>query len=465
MQPKLPRLPTILGLLLLVLGLAAGVILVQNRQLFGVKASPDQIPQQVKTTNITDKSFTVSWVTEGQTIGFVNYGTAESLGRVASDKSTSPSSTHYAVVDNLKPQTTYYFKIGSGKNTFGTDGGSYKIKTGPALSSVPQTDIVFGTVNNSLGQSVPHAIVYVTLPGSGTLSGLTDNKGKWTIPLSTARTLSLSSYTSYNLKTETLDILVQAGPQEVASAKVLTGSSRPVPQITLGKNHDFTKIPPVSEGELPKSELTLPQGGTATVSGEPQSGFSLDGQVSQTTGSATVKLASPKDKEKVNAQKPQFVGTGTPGTPFTIKIESLKTYSAQVKVDKNGNWSWSPPENLESGNHTATISWKDEKGQTKTIKQGFTVLAAGASSIPSFTASPSGSATSSAKASPSPSPTAKPKASPTPTATPSGRVSLPSTTSGMPVSGSLTPSLGIFIMGLVLLLVGLFLPKTKLPTK
>lgn len=467
MQPKLPRLPTILGLLLLVLGLAAGVILVQNRQLFGVKASPDQIPQQVKTTNITDKSFTVSWVTEGQITGFVNYGTAESLGTVISDKSTVPLSTHFVTIDNLKPQTTYYFKIGSGKNTFGADGGSYKIKTGPALSSVPQTDIVFGTVNNSSGKSVSLAIVYVTLPGSGTLSGLTDSNGRWTIPLSIARTLSLSSYISYNLKTEILDILVQAGPGEIASAKVLTGSSRPVPAIILGKNHDFTKITPAPEGELPKSELNLPQGGTATVSGEPQSGFSLDGQVAQATSSATVKLASPKDKEKVNAQKPQFVGTGTPGTSFTIKIESPKTYSAQVKVDKGGNWSWSPPENLESGNHTATISWKDAKGQTKMVKQGFTVLAAGKSDLPAFSASPSGQATVSAKASPSPSPTAKPKASPPPaggpTATASARKSLPSTASGMPVSGSLTPSLGIFIMGLVLLLIGLFLPKTKLP--
>lgn len=472
MMPKLPKLPTILGLFLLVLGLAAGVILVQNRQLFGVTASPDQIPQQVKTTNITDKSFTVSWVTEGQTIGFVNYGAAESLGTVISDKSTVPSSTHFVIIDNLKPQITYFFKIGSGKNTFGTGGEAYKIKTGPTLSSAPQTDIIFGMVNSGSGQGVSGAIVYVTLPGAGTLSGLTDNNGRWTIPLSTARTLNLSSYVSYNLKTEILDILVQVSPGEIASAKVLTGSSRPVPAITLGKNHDFTKITPAPEGELPKSELNLPQGGTATGSSEPQSGFSLDESGSQATGSTTIKpglitikLTSPKDKEKVNAQKPQFVGTGTSGAAFTIKVESPKTYSAQLKVDKNGNWSWSPPENLEAGDHTATVSWKDEKGQSKMVKRSFTVLAAGASDLPAFSASPSGTATPSAKASPSPSPTIKPKASASPTATASARKSLPSTASGVPVSGTLTPSLGIFIMGLVLLLIGLFLPKTKLPTK
>lgn len=463
MMPKLPKLPTILGLFLLVLGLAAGVILVQNRQLFGVTASPDQIPQQVKTTNITDKSFTVSWVTEVQTTGFVNYGTAESLGTVISDKSTVPSSAHFVIIDNLKPQTTYFFKIGSGKNTFGTGGEAYRIKTGPPLSSAPQTDIVFGTVNNGSGQGVSGTIVYVTLPGAGTLSGLTDNSGRWTIPLSIARTLNLSSYVSYNLKTEVLDIFVQRNPGEIASAKVLTGSARPVPPIILGKNHDFTKITPAPEGELPKSELNLPQEGTATGSGEPQSGFSLDEQGAQATGSTTVKLTSPKDKEKVNTQKPQFVGTGTTGITFTIKIESPKIYSAQVKVNKNGGWSWSPPENLEVGDHTATISWKDEKGQAKMVKRSFTVLAAGASDLPAFSASPSGTATSRAKASPSPSPTAKPKASPAPTATAEARKSLPSTASGVPVSGTLTPSLGIFIMGLVLLLIGLFLPKTKLP--
>jgi len=68
--------------------------------------------------------------------------------------------------------------------------------------------------------------------------------------------------------------------------------------------------------------------------------------------------------------------------------------------------------------------------------------AAAGSSLPSFTASPSATAT----------PTATPKASPT--ASPSARVSLPSTASGVPTSGTLTPTLVLFILGLALMSLG-----------
>lgn len=456
------KLPTILGLILLVLGVASGVVLVQTRQIFRAAADPSEIPQQVKITDINDKSFVVSWVTEKPTLGFVSYGTSESLGSVANQKpSLSQSSLiHYIVVENLKPATNYFFKVGSGKNTFGKNGQAHQVKTAPTLSSVPQTDIIFGTVNTSSGTPASGVVVYTNLPGATTLSSLTDEGGKWTIPLSTARVTNLSSFAPYNPQTEIIDIMVQGGGSELASAKVPAGAAKPVPPITLGKTHDFTKLAPLPEGGTPKSQINLPEETTAS-SPALQSGFSLDDLGSPATKSVNIKLLSPGGEEKINTDKPQFTGTGTPGTSFAIKVESEATYSAKVTVDKNGDWLWSPPKNLSPGEHTVTLSWQDEKGQTKTIKRSFTVLAAGQSSIPSFTATPSGSTTSSAKASPSPSPTAKPKASPSPTATPFGRSSLPSTSSGVPVAGSLTPSLGILIMGLVLLLAGFFLPKTR----
>lgn len=465
------KLPTILVLMLLVLGVAVGVVLVQTRQVFKAAADPSEIPQQVKITDITEKSFVVSWVTEKPTLGFISYGTSESLGTVANQKSppSQNSLVHRVIIENLKPATNYFFKVGSGKNTFDKNGQPYQVKTAPGLSSIPQTDIIFGTVNTPSGTPASGAVVYATVPGATTLSSLTDEGGKWTIPLSTARNINLSSFAPYNPQTEIIDIMVQGGGSQIASAKVATSGARPVPPITFGKTHDFTKLPPLPEGGTPKSEINLPDEATGS-SIAPQSGFSLEELGTTATSKAgVIKLTTPKDKETINTDKPQFTGSGTPGTSFTIKVESEATYSAKITVGKDGSWSWSPPKDLSPGEHTVTLSWKDEAGQTKTTKRSFTVLAAGTSSIPSFTASPSGSATSSAKASPppagGPSPTVKPKASPPPaggpTATPSGKVSLPSTSSGVPVAGSLTPSFAVFIMGLVLLLAGIFLPKTK----
>lgn len=447
------KLPTILGLVLLIVGVAAGVVLVQTRQVFKIAASPQNSPREVKITDIKDRSFVVSWVTEKETTGYVSYGTGKSLGSIANEKSSQPSLVHYVTLENLKPETTYFFKVGSGKNTFDKNGQPYQTKTGPELSSPPQTDVVFGTVNTPTAAAASGVVVYANLGGAVTLSSLTDANGKWTIPLSTARTANLSSYTTYNGQQDTLEIFVQAGSQ-IATARVLTGSSRPVPPITLGKNHDFTNIGPIPQGGLPKSEINLPEEGTEPQI--PQSGFSLDGLGSQATEAAKVTLTTPKSKEKVNTDKPQFVGTGTPGTSFTIKVESPQSYQSQVTVGQNGSWTWSPPKNLSPGEHTVSVSWKDEKGQTKEIKRGFTVLAAGESGLPAFSASPSG-----AVATPTPSPQPSPKASPTPTPKPAKTPTPEPKASPLPEAGGLTTSLAILIMGLVLLLAGIFLPKTK----
>lgn len=450
------KLPTILGLILLVFGIAGGVVLVQTKQVFNISASPEETPQQVKIADITDKSFSVSWVTEKPTLGFVSYGTSDKLGTVIQQKlpTSQASLPHHIAIEGLKPNTEYFFKIGSGKNTYGKNNSAYRQKTAPAPGALPETDIIFGAVSDQSGNTAGGIIVYAALGSATLLSAVTDETGRWSIPLSTARTANISSFAVYNRQTDILEINVQGGGGQVASAKVLTGSSRPVPSITLGKSHDFTKLTPAPQGGLPKSEVSLPDG-TATQGGA-QSGFSVEEQAAK-TNSIQIKLTNPQDGEKINTVKPQFVGTGTPGTAFTIKIESETSFSDKVTVDKSGKWSWSLPKELSPGEHTVTISWNDEKGQTRIAKRGFTVLAAGESELPAFSASPSGGI---ATKSPSPSPSPSPKASPSPSPKPAKASPSPKP-SPLPEAGDLTSSLAILIMGLVLLFAGIFLPKTK----
>ena len=86
---------------------------------------------------------------------------------------------------------------------------------------------------------------------------------------------------------------------------------------------------------------------------------------------------------------------------------------------------------------------KDKNGLLQKITRTFIVLASGESGLPAMTATPSGTAT----------------PSPTPTSTTSGRTSMPSTTSGIPSSGYLTPTFIVFIMGFSLIFLGLFVKK------
>lgn len=434
------RLPTLFGLLVLVVGIAAGVFLVQRAQLFSLRASPEETPKQVKITNITDRSFSVSWTTDKEVLGFIVYGKSPSLGSTVRN-STTPSSTHLVKVESLSANTKYLFKIGSGGGQYDNNGQPYEITTASPGTGTPSSEVIFGTVENAQGSPATGALVYVSIPGVSPLSSITDNQGNWTIPLAIARATDLTRYANPDPTTPT-QITVQGSRGEIAQATILIGAARPVPPIKLGQSHDFTNLKPVESSSVPASNLEVPEEFELQQEST-TSGFDVQDVGSPVTETNTVTLSSPEEKEKVYTAKPQFVGKGTPGTTLSITVESSHVYSDEVTVDESGSWSWSPPGSLSPGEHTATISWRDERGNERSIIRSFTILAAGQNDdLPSFTASPSGQT-----ATPSPSPT------------PSPRVTIPSTESGVPVSGNLTQTLALFIMGVGLLLSGIFLPR------
>lgn len=422
---KQHKLPTIGALILLIAGVVAGVFLTQKDTIFRLAASPEETPQDVKITNITNSSFTVSWLTDKPTVGFVSYGKSSSLGSVANQQISPqlPQGVHYVTVDKLTAGTNYFFKVASGQALFDDNGESYQAKTAPVIGNPVTSDVIFGSVLTSFGTPASGFLVYISLPGASPISALTDSKGSWSIPLSTVRNSSLSSYVSYSKESTVLSIFVAGGAGQTATARILAGSAKPVPSITIGKNHDFTDIKPVDPSGVPTSEIILPESTTPE-----SSGFSTG---PTTTGTAiTVTLTSPKDKESVTSAKPKISGTGTPGTVVTILLQSSQTtptsYSATLTIGQTGVWTWTPPSNLTTGAHTLTLSWKDETGGTVKLTSSFTVLAAAVGS---------------------------PTATPTPQATISASPSLP-------VSGNLTATLGLLIMGVVFVLIGLLLPKT-----
>lgn len=444
---KQSKLPTLLGLLLLVLGITGGVVLVQSRHLLNLSASPEETPEQVKITDVTDKSFVISWVTDKPTSGFISYGTSESLGIAVQQKGSQASNVHYSIVENLKPNTLYYFKIGSGKTTYTNNGKLYQQKTAPTLSSPPQTDVIFGTIKTQMGTPAQNVVVYATLPGATMLSALTNEEGKWNIPLSTARNASFTSYIPYNPQTQILDILVIAGVTDLATAKTTTGVSHPVPVITLGKAYDFTKLTPLPQGSLPEAEILLPD----ASSEEQQSGSSSDGRDLENVKIVT--LVTPRDKEATSSSQPKFSGTGTAGLTFSIKIAGPTNQSGQITVPKNSSWFWIPTSKLSTGQYNTTVTWTDEKGQTKTLTRQLAVTASVANTTDQTVTSAGGPATT---VTPASSPAVK-----STTTSSKAKLNLPSTASGIPISGNLTPSLVVLIIGIVLVLAGLFMPRAK----
>lgn len=451
------RIPTLLGLLLLIAGLGTGLFLVGRATLIP-RAAAEETPKEIKITNISENSFSVSWITDQVTVGFVRYGTAAgSLDQTVSDDRDQLSGsvgsylTHHVTMTRLRPETTYYFKLGSGAQRvlFDNGGQAYSVQTPAVLGTPPPADTVYGTIQTSQGGPASGALVYVTLPNSTPLSALAKAEGNWAVSLSTARTRDLAQYVDYDRQATLVELFVQDGQGQTATAVTTTANDAPVPPITMGQTLDFrgssgggdqeeTSVPPGAELDGDTSE-------TAEATLE-QSKFSLQslGPAQEASSSYELGIVNPEaEGEQVATTRPEIFGTSPKNVTLTITVESPTPYTDTIEVGNDGFWQWSPPADLTAGEHTVTVSYTDENGILQRLSRSFVVLAAeGNSSLPAFEATPS------ATASPSP--------SPAPTATDSARVSQPSTASGVPVAGNLTPTLALFILGLGLFGAGVF---------
>lgn len=439
------KIPTILGVILLVISLGAGVFLVNQKQIFRLGAAPGEEPKNVRITNITDTGFTLSWITDKATVGFVSYGEGNTNSTATQDQDKQAQKTvHHVTLSNLKEGKTYSFKIGSGKQTFDQNGKPWTQKT-PGKMPARTAELVSGIVKNEAGLAAGGAIVYITLQTASPLSGVTDSSGQYSLSLASLRSTDLSSFARYD-GNSVLSVFVQGENGKVSSAQVTVNSAKPVPAITLGQTHDFRKQTAPAGSGAPQATLELPQTSPSASPETGTGGFNiqpLSNPPATSGGKLTVDY--PKEGETISSGKPEFRGTGLAGATLNITLTS-PALTAKITIPQDKIWKWTPTKAI-SGKSTITVSSPDAQGKTQSVTRNFTVgTSVGA---PSFTAT--GSAT------PSASPTASPTA--TPKATGSARVSLPSTEGGVPVSGDLTFTFVLFILGIVSTFGGILLFK------
>lgn len=461
---KEKKIPTLIAIIFLLVSMTAGVFLIRNSSILFSRASAENSPKLLKQTNVSNSGAVISWLTDKDLGGFIKIGeNPEQLTLTFKDdrdtrEQTNAYKIHYVTLTNLKASTKYYFKISSGNQLFDDQGKPFEITTASAPSgSLPSSDVANGVVvtqNNTPAQGM---IVYFSLANMTPQSALTGSAGNWLIPLNTAFSTNLNTYATYDKEAQVAEIFVQGGTAGTATASVTTKNDNPVPNITLGKTHDFRQGGSAQEIGGPEA---LNQAGTSspTPTISTSSGLSRITPTTTVAPSSNITIVSPGNEEDIATQKPNIFGTGPANKTLQIKVESPTPYTASIKTDASGNWTYTPPANLAPGEHTVTLTYGGN-----TITRKFTVLAAEDSSLPAFTATPSASLT------PTKIPTATPttRTTPTPTTragtptptlrvtatpTPIIRTSMPSTSSGTPVSGNLTPSLFVLIMGIALIL-------------
>lgn len=67
-----------------------------------------------------------------------------------------------------------------------------------------------------------------------------------------------------------------------------------------------------------------------------------------------VVITGPADNSETDDKTPTVTGTSEPGTDVTITVDGEPV--ATVPVDEDGNWSWTPDEDLDEGPHTITAT-------------------------------------------------------------------------------------------------------------
>jgi len=450
---KIKYLPIPLGLALALVGLAGGLFLINRANVLFSRASSEAEPQNIKITNLSSSSFVVSWITSQATSGLISLGETSQTGLIKKDvrdqnsNQTGKFKTHYVFVDNLKPQTKYYFKILSGSKSYLNAGKPFEVITAPE-KAFPDADLASGRVITADNQPVAGALVFLTLANTLTQSAITDSDGHWVIPLSNARTPDLVNFSPYDrsAQIEEISVLAESGS---AQATLTTANDNPTPDIILNQNQNFL------------NQFASP---TATPNPQYQSNLGELASPSALQEKETeLSITFPAANEKVNNSLPEFFGTAPKGQKLEIKVESEQAIASQAQTDQTGSWKWSPSIPLTPGEHTITVSYTDKNGLLKTVSRSFVVLATGESSLPSFTATPSGK-----QISPTPLPTSLPTATPTPfkaltpTLTPTSKVeasptssesvSVPKTGIDLPTKILISSGTGILLLGVLLIL-------------
>lgn len=429
------KIPTLLGLLIITVAIGITTLLVGQSTFFEQIASPTTEPQDVRITNVSDSSFTVSYKTSSFVLGSVNFGKDIKLGQTVGDErdknTVAQHKIHSFTTQNLDPSTKYYFSIVSGQESYLNNGLPYEVTTAEAAKEKGGTGFIVGKVVTVENLAPKEAVVYMTTTGAQALSTVANSDGSYTLSLEKLRQQDLSSFFSFKPQS-TIKMLIVSDVGQ--SSVVLTAKEvNYVPTVVISKNYDFTQS--TSETATSSAELAFPTVSTGSVVSTPE-------------------ITTPTKDQNLSDQTPLFRGKGIPNDKIIILIES-EPIQGQVTVDSSGNWSFTPTTPLTPGQHTITITARDSAGILRTITQTFTIVGEAQAATPTPTPTPTPSLfpapTPTASPSESASPSATPIVIPTPTPTP---IVIATPTPTLPPTGASEVSTGV--MGMALAVVGVF---------
>jgi len=135
----------------MVLVLATAVALPFVRVIIGSQAD-SVMPRNVVTSNVSQNSFTVVFITDKPVVGSLLYGVGDKIDLTALDGAGfNPTYTHLVTATNLNPGKTYNFLVRTDSSVSGAGGGKpFSVTLPPVSQTVPPTPkVAVGTLTNA----------------------------------------------------------------------------------------------------------------------------------------------------------------------------------------------------------------------------------------------------------------------------------------------------------------------------
>lgn len=428
------KIPTVLGLLLVVV--IVGVVALANQSYFQTvsRASGSIAPAHVTIANLSDNMFTVSWTTANPATGAIEVASGALTNRVIFDDQDAGSqgqyATHIVTFRGAAPDTTYEVTILSNGKTSLDGNKPYEVHTPMVLSGTSgNLSPAYGTIVLPDKSPVKGALVTLTLDGSQTMTAISKPSGTWLIPLNLIRTQDLTGYLPVTDRM-TVNITVN-GNGQTTTAITDTLNDSPVPNMGLGQTYDFRH----ANAQAPGAALTL-------ANPTPTSAISP----AVVLGASTVKVSNivaltiPAQGAALPTALPLIQGTGIPGKTVSIVLGITNPAGGSTVVGHDGLWTYTPAKPLNTGAQSVTITTQNVNNKPVAITHLFTILESGSQVL--------GDATPSATLTPTITlaPVATDTATPTPVSTLAAQTP--------PTSGDTLPTIIFLLIGVGLMLGG-----------
>ncbi len=157
------KIPTILGLALLIIAISLGVFLYTYKQKKDNQKKEQLTPINIQIVNTSDTQVSIVWQTKSPAIGIILSGEDNKLESKQPDdrdiEGQSPYVVHFVTIKNLKPDTNYFFQIQN--DNFKFPNQAIQFKTEKVNSSkIPPNNPILGTVLDSNLQPIDEALVF-----------------------------------------------------------------------------------------------------------------------------------------------------------------------------------------------------------------------------------------------------------------------------------------------------------------